>query len=190
MTLVTARSAARRAAVLPKRLLLRAASTKTPSSSGTPTTSGQPPRFQLPAEKLRQLISLYHQSRDFVTPENLDRKIDEAFVEMPAGNLHSTNSEPRKSYPDLINDIARRRQQPAVRPVAIVTQAQNIRQNVARSEAIFEALYGSSNGRKPGLELVLETWGSTSKRLEELQEEKVPSAPVPRGRSKPVSRRS
>ncbi|KZV75431.1 hypothetical protein PENSPDRAFT_731735 [Peniophora sp. CONT] len=187
MSLATARSAVRRAVTHPKQAPLRSASTNAPTSSSAPST--QPPRFALPAEKLRQLISLYHQSRDFVTRENLERKIDQAFVETPAA-LINASLDHRKSYPDLINDVGRRRLQPAVRPMASVTQAQSIRQNIPRGEAVYEALYGTSNGRNAGLELVLETWGTTSKRLEELQEDKATSAPVPRGRSKPVPRRS
>ncbi|KAG5646424.1 hypothetical protein DXG03_003474 [Asterophora parasitica] len=35
---------------------------------------------QLPDEKLRALISLYHQTDTFITPENLSQRIDEAFV--------------------------------------------------------------------------------------------------------------
>lgn len=182
MTLHTVRSAARRAAALPKQSTLRAASTKAPSLSGA--SSSRPPRLSLPAEKLRQLVSLYHQSKEFVTRDNLDRKIDQAFIDTPA--ITSRSTDPQKTYPDLMHDIIRRRQQPAVRPLSPVTSTQSVRANVARSEAVFEALYGSSHGRSPGLELVLESWGSTSKRLEELKEEKAANAPVQRGRSRPA----
>lgn len=189
MSLSNAHSAFRRAATLPKRLSLRALSTEAPAPASSVTPSAQPPRFNLPAEKLRQLISLYHQSRDFVTRENLEKKIDEAFVETPINNKNDKDELKLKSYPDLIMQAAKRRQQPAVRPLAAVSQAQNATQNGVRAVAVFEALYGTSNGRKPGLELVLETWGSTSKRLEELEEEKAASTPMPEGRSTPAARR-
>ncbi|KIY49585.1 hypothetical protein FISHEDRAFT_25631, partial [Fistulina hepatica ATCC 64428] len=34
----------------------------------------------LPPEKLRALVSLYHQSEQFITPENLSERIDFAFA--------------------------------------------------------------------------------------------------------------
>ncbi|KIL69134.1 hypothetical protein M378DRAFT_157353 [Amanita muscaria Koide BX008] len=34
----------------------------------------------LPPQKLRALISIYHQADTFITPENLSRRIDEAFI--------------------------------------------------------------------------------------------------------------
>ncbi|KAJ7068064.1 hypothetical protein C8F01DRAFT_1364477, partial [Mycena amicta] len=39
-----------------------------------------PQTTNLPPEKLRALISIYHQAQSFVTRENLEAKIDEAFL--------------------------------------------------------------------------------------------------------------
>ncbi|EEB89351.1 hypothetical protein MPER_12559 [Moniliophthora perniciosa FA553] len=49
------------------------------TSSSAPTSTSKKSYFLTP-EKKRALISLYHQSDTFITPENLSSKIDEAFV--------------------------------------------------------------------------------------------------------------
>ncbi|KAI3612495.1 hypothetical protein WG66_010020 [Moniliophthora roreri] len=49
------------------------------STSSAPASTSKKSYFLTP-EKKRALISLYHQSDTFITPENLSSKIDEAFI--------------------------------------------------------------------------------------------------------------
>lgn len=48
------------------------------SKHATRSRAAQP---QVSPEKMRALISLYHQSKDFITPETLSVAIDDAFLE-------------------------------------------------------------------------------------------------------------
>ncbi|KAJ8086358.1 hypothetical protein PM082_005181 [Marasmius tenuissimus] len=66
------------------RIMRRHASTssaKTPSNAASTSTKS----YFLTPEKKRALISLYHQSDTFITPENLSDKIDEAFIKRRRG---------------------------------------------------------------------------------------------------------
>ncbi|KAJ3926108.1 MAG: hypothetical protein NXY57DRAFT_906169 [Lentinula lateritia] len=50
--------------------------------------SRKPPApHALSPQKMRALISLYHQSETFITPENLSERIDQAFTGEKTGNL-------------------------------------------------------------------------------------------------------
>jgi hypothetical protein len=125
-------------------------------------------RQQLPPEKLRALISLYHQSDTFITQENLLDKINEALI--PQNKDYST----RQTMPGIekmYEALAERRKFSKVGPPLEVTGAPaavGISSSSpngtwssgrhARERRVIEALYGvdMSNPEKvkPGLELL------------------------------------
>ncbi|KAF5322913.1 hypothetical protein D9619_000968 [Psilocybe cf. subviscida] len=53
--------------------------------SATPSSSKVKSHLTLPPAKMRALVALYHQTDKWITPENLEQRIDEAFV--PSDNV-------------------------------------------------------------------------------------------------------
>ena len=110
------------------RSLLRTPATFSPSSAytlnnafstarpaqATPDSSNEP-NSNLPDAKLRLLISLYHQSGEFVTPENLDDKFNQAFIGLKAStDRHAFN------YHSLEQAMEGRRSLPSLRPASLL----------------------------------------------------------------------
>lgn len=126
-----------------------------------PGSAEIPSHSKLPSAKMRALISLYHQTEKFITPENLSREIDIAFIERPdamAGML-----EREVLLRDLRSDLAKRRVLPKMgesvqlKPTAanndMITWSQR---KDAREQAVINALYGIEDIGKPGLEVLEE----------------------------------
>ncbi|KAH9951799.1 hypothetical protein B0H21DRAFT_191881 [Amylocystis lapponica] len=63
----------------------------------------------LPPEKMRALVSLYHQTESFITPENLSQKIDEAFFDRPP-----LVRSPETSFQVLRDELRTRQAKPKV----------------------------------------------------------------------------
>jgi len=178
------RSSARFVPLLHRQTLCRSASSAPPSagslstveaepantSSDSAPTTGRRPKFNLPAHKLRALISLYHQSGSFVTRDNLDAKIEEAFIDMPAS---ATTHDARQSYSELRYEVNSRNSEPEFR------SASNALGRSERAERSFETLYGTSDVRRPGLELLLEQWPETARTLAEKEGNEIPDGVEP-----------
>ncbi|KXN93067.1 hypothetical protein AN958_10434 [Leucoagaricus sp. SymC.cos] len=62
---------------------------------------------------MRALISLYHQSHDFITEENLEQRIDDAFSKSQSEHNSSANQVPHWMYARLLKD---RRSAPKLSP--------------------------------------------------------------------------
>ncbi|THH12626.1 hypothetical protein EW146_g7521 [Bondarzewia mesenterica] len=142
-------------------LLLRRHVSSTPSSA--------PPTFSLPPSKLRALISLYHQSGQFITPKSLDKAIDNAFTEKETALL--------RAIPYVVGnlkaEVSRRRSLPKFGQVDEIDSSEEgmSEEKNRRVSAVFEALYGTQAGRNPGLEVLQDTWASNEQRLQEAESE-------------------
>jgi hypothetical protein len=117
---------------------------------------------------MRALISLYHQSDTFITPENLSKRIDDTFV--PQETQTGIGRLSGDSLKDLTNALNALRKQPKLSDwdrEAIVTRTSELpwssRKGV-REWQVIEALYGvdipPSREVLPGLEVLEESAGS------------------------------
>lgn len=132
----------------------------------TPRRKGRTPRVNpktqsiLPPHKLRALVSLYHQSDDFITPENLLDRIDAAFI-TDAYQPHNTPDRSRhESYEDILKG---QRSVPRMSPWNL--------ESVTSSRAPYTAdpsSFGSWSGTVPGRErqIVDALYGVDSPRID------------------------
>lgn len=115
---------------------------------------------------MRALVSLYHQSDTFITPENLSQRIDEAFVPQETRSRIAQIS--GKSLKDLHQELKDVRKSPKFRDWdkdAVVTSTNgNVLWSSAKVERewkVMEALYGvditPSREVLPGLEVLEES---------------------------------
>lgn len=127
----------------------------------------------LPSAKMRALVALYHQADSWVTPENLDKAIDQAFVPDTAHAALTLPSQEGVSWQDLLStmqvknlprmaqlgaDSGFRRMGPTHRALP------------KREELMLEALYGvevHDNKVLPGLEVVQEMEEGLTRHIEE-----------------------
>jgi len=114
---------------------------------------------------MRALISLYHQSESFITPENLSDRIDSAFTTSNDPLTRVFN--PSSRLDDLRNLVKERRLQarfaesgPAEtgrRLLRTSTMGSDWEEsNAAREQKVVDALHGVDGG-KPGLEVLEES---------------------------------
>lgn len=147
-----------------------------PSRNAAASSSTQAPskskkrQYTLPREKLRALISLYHQSDTFITQDNLVDKINEALVkelkpvhmgaqklDMPTARDFYAILESRRGAPKIAD--ASSASEDRMKHRARITNAQwSASAESKREERVIEALYGVNmsgvNGVRPGLEAV------------------------------------
>ncbi|KAF9008703.1 hypothetical protein BDQ17DRAFT_1197550, partial [Cyathus striatus] len=122
----------------------------------------------LPDVKLRALISLYHQSENFITPENLNQKIEEAFLPDAMNELETSSCVPKITIDELWEQAESRRDAPKtaiwdsslIDPGSSTSMDGHMWSNWTpkREAKVIEALYGvdmSQGGvRQPGLEIL------------------------------------
>ncbi|KAH6914838.1 hypothetical protein BKA70DRAFT_1257175 [Coprinopsis sp. MPI-PUGE-AT-0042] len=117
---------------------------------------------QLPPEKLRALIALYHQSDSFINEDNLLEKINDALIRKTSQQYMEQYREPTV---DTLNDAVRARKttpkftQISVKHDSGISSGQWGFVRNLRDREVAGAMYGldgSSNAQKPkpGLELV------------------------------------
>ncbi|KAL1742885.1 hypothetical protein HDZ31DRAFT_83813 [Schizophyllum fasciatum] len=151
------------------RLVRRTLATSAPAPAGTSTTpEGKKvaSHASLPDARMRALISLYHQSSTFITPENLDQRIDEAFAFKDLSSQIS-NHHYQITMRDLQRLVTREKQAPRLTSVSGMMRGPsggNTPEHVfsenldKRDVKMIEALYGvdRSDGRRflPGLDAV------------------------------------
>ena len=145
---------------LPRTPLIRHNSTflssPSPSTSSPPTPAPESKTSptQLPPEKMRALISLYHQSKDFVSPNNLSDKIDEVF----AKDFYANNTS-FAGYWTLVGRMGKRRDSPVVEDPQtkelVQLQRWSASPTAGREQMVIDALYGV-NEDQPGLETLLD----------------------------------
>jgi len=128
-----------------------------------------PPGFALPPEKLRALVTLYHQSKSFITPENLDEAIDRAFLEVPGIRAFGHR---KIDWPSLRLEVKERRLLskfgfPETLDSSLSMYEAGYEGREGRIEQVFDAMYGTWQTNKPGLELLQDTWEDVEQRLNE-----------------------
>jgi len=149
--------------------LLRPSFTRHVSSKSTkPDVSApQRPTSSLPPHKLRALISLYHQSRDFISPNNLSDKIDQVF----ATGFYSSNDSGLRfaSYGNLLGTLRQRRSLPRIGESNMQTFSNEPPWSslAKREDEVFHALYGVDNLKMPGLDALLDE----EKKIQEMSKE-------------------
>ena len=106
---------------------------------------------------MRALISLYHQSKGFISPENLSDKIDEVF----AKDFYA-NSSMFAGYNSLVSMVNERKAAPTIGNVQtkeqIATRTWSVGPAAKREQMVIDALYGV-NEDLPGLEALLDEEG-------------------------------
>ncbi|KAF9449890.1 hypothetical protein P691DRAFT_811451 [Macrolepiota fuliginosa MF-IS2] len=131
-----------------------------------PRRKGRTPRVNpktqplLPPHKLRALVSLYHQSDDFITHENLLERIDAAFLHGVSEQYRSVNRIRHEFYDNL---LVAQRSVPRVSPWNLETvSTPTLRDGdnytsaswsgtiVGRERQIIDALYGVESPRPDG----------------------------------------
>jgi hypothetical protein len=150
------------------------------SMSSKPTPQAPPQDFVLPPKKLRALVSLYHQSKSFITPENLDEAIDRAFAEPPSVRVLVNRR--LLDWPSLRLEVKERERlskfglPETLNSVLSMYEAGYHEEREKRVEQVFDAMYGTLETDKPGLELLQDTWADVEQRLkgEEDSEEEGP----------------
>lgn len=123
---------------------------------------------------MRALISLYHQADKFITPETLDKAIDDAFI----GDLKYTEAQ-EVPYEELWRLAALRRRMPKVGIAAkrrenVVGSSREERsdrvwseQRTKRDAAVEAALYGTEGPwHKPGVETLEDEYERIREHLE------------------------
>ena len=141
-------------------------SSSSPSTllSSTPTPETKTPT-QLPHEKMRALISLYHQSKDFISPANLSDKIDEVF----AKDFYA-NSSVFAGYNTLKSMVGERKAAPVVGNAQTKEQIRakvwSVGPTAKREQMVVDALYGVDEDM-PGLEALLDEEGRIRKATKE-----------------------
>ena len=106
---------------------------------------------------MRALISLYHQSKDFISPSNLSDRIDEVF----AKDFYA-NGTIFAGHGHLVSMLAERRATPTMGNTQtkeqITTGAWSVGPAAERERMVVDALYGV-NDELPGLETLLDEEG-------------------------------
>ena len=151
-------SIARRVARQPTPLVRHVSSKQTP-----------PPGFALPPKKLRALVALYHQSKSFITPENLDEAIDRAFLDVPGMRAFGQQT---MHWPALRLEVKERERLskfglPETLSSSLSMYVAGHEDRERRVEEVFDAMYGTWKTNKPGLELAQDTWEDVEQRLRE-----------------------
>jgi len=147
----------------------------TRSMSSKPIPQEPPSGFVLPPEKLRALVSLYHQSRSFITPENLDEAIDRAFAESPSVRVFENRR--MADWPSLRLEVKERDRlskfglPETLNSMLSMYEVGFYEEREKRVERVFDAMYGTWETDKPGLELVQDTWEDVENRLKGEEDE-------------------
>lgn len=159
--------------VSPVRIIRRHVSAKSPKA---------PSHRTLPDAKMRALISLYHQSDTFITPENLLERIDEVFLPSDP----SASIRPPITLRDLHNALHDQRNAPLSTewdsaPSALLASDYPESKNEwsamtdARELKVIEALYGVDTTHNrvtmPGLEVLEESVDTLEQNLADDLEE-------------------
>ncbi|CAL1702309.1 unnamed protein product [Somion occarium] len=147
--------------------LRRFASSQASASSNAAASSS---KSSLPPHKLRALISLYHKSDKFITPDTLDEAIDRAFSET---GVVSSMSAAESDYAVLVNELNARRKDPKIGNTGVSAYATNTEfvdrwsdTKSVREHRVQNALFGTEGYGRAGLEVLEEERERISKHLQ------------------------
>lgn len=110
-----------------------------------------PSRIPLADDKLRALVSLYHASSSFITPETLDQAIDEAFIHSKTNALgdHIIGMDTEEqSFFDLQEEMLERARSEATSAEWAQSSPDRM---TDRERKVFAALYGTDESGNAGL---------------------------------------
>ena len=136
-----------------------------PSFNRYVSSKPTPPVLSLTPAKLRALISIYHQSAYFITPQNLSSAIDRAFIGDPDEIITGiTAPEKEMNILDLKKAMRRRESQMLTgrwKRVGSQSEPEYLPRGWSegrrgREKEILGALYGTTEASKPGLEVLKE----------------------------------
>ena len=133
--------------------LRRLSSTQATSTSNTPASTSLP-KVSLAPEKLRALVSLYHKSDRFITPETLDKHIDAEF-----DSVIFYGGVTECSYSRLHGDFITRKREPQLGRTGLSANRGADRWSdmaTARQRMVRAALYGMEGERAAGAEVLLD----------------------------------
>ena len=121
---------------------------------------------------MRALISIYHQSENFITPENLSEMIDDAFIY----NIRYPESV-ESDYYALEGVVAAQKRKPKV-GMGVMAVRDTVDQDEMwsasrpkRETLLLNALFGTEGKFKPGLEMVEDEFDRVKAKLEEEKQE-------------------
>lgn len=143
-------------------------------NNSSQASSGDVSEFSLPPAKLRALISIYHQSAHFITPQNLSDAIDRAFIGDASNTAVDLSVE--ASSEDIKEKLKSRRIVPATGPWS--TNETHFKMSDTSSQIwasrrsekeqkVMNVLYGTDKEGKPGLEILEEERSRLLKNMEE-----------------------
>ncbi|KAG8967545.1 hypothetical protein FRC03_009798 [Tulasnella sp. 419] len=153
-----------------------------PSTNQTPedpvSIPGYEPTYEPPAldsnvprATLRALFALHHSASSFITPENIDQKINEEFAASNAGRMNGGHGRTMINLDELKRELSETTQRPAltedVQGSMRTTMGNDPMRNQThwRDAEVKAALWGSS-GTKPGLEIVEDYLAESQKEKE------------------------
>ncbi|EAU84565.1 hypothetical protein CC1G_00084 [Coprinopsis cinerea okayama7 len=129
-----------------------------PRSAPKSTRRGAASAGRLPPEKLRALISLYHQSETFINEDNLMQRINEALIDNKSRPYNELQLRDLTAALEKRRDTPKTSLQTSVYDVKHLGDAHWSLQRVKREREAVAALYGTDptpfNPAAPGLELV------------------------------------
>jgi hypothetical protein len=122
---------------------------------------------------MRALVSLYHQCETFITPENLDDRIDYAFIRASGSLAVPDKPDHFTSYVELENAENMREKIPRISEYSPPSDSRSYTRGRSddywsdfqnpREREVVEALYGSVDQTKPGWDILEES----AERIEE-----------------------
>ncbi|RPD61891.1 hypothetical protein L226DRAFT_613251 [Lentinus tigrinus ALCF2SS1-7] len=157
------------------------ASASSSSSSSPSSKLDVRPKSELPADKMRILVELYHQSEKFITKENLSEAIDQAFIYAHVEKTSQLN--PETPFAALETEVMYHRQSPKfappneVRPIsqsadADVKNRDWCFQRGPREAAIMSTLYGVADGNGlPHYDALLDGYKAVKADIEQEEEQ-------------------
>jgi hypothetical protein len=129
-------------------------------------------------------VALYHQSQSFVTLEKLDEAIDRAFADGTGGGgggggvrvFGVVAARRPLDWPDLRLEVKERERLskfglPETLGSALSLYEAGCEEREGRVEQVFDAMYGTWQTDRPGLELLQDTWEDVEERLKGVEEE-------------------
>ena len=138
------------------------------STSSRLATRAKTTQAQLPSTKLRSLVSIYHQSADFITPETLDSAIDKAFID-DHDEWQAAINVREKDENDLYMELKARRALPklstgtesagAEQPIDYDIWSSHSYERAIRLKAALYGVHTPATGKeapKPGVEVLEE----------------------------------
>ncbi|KIJ56531.1 hypothetical protein M422DRAFT_22695 [Sphaerobolus stellatus SS14] len=138
--------------------------------------------FRIPPERLRALISLYHQSSKFITPETLEARIDEAFTNVINVGTQGTTLYTYEQLTSELESLRKGKGRSTLSsyngtPLDYRVNA-SWSEQIARESTVGAALWGVQENGRPGLETVLETSVLNEKEKRLLRETNAEAKPV------------